>query len=156
MTRKTINAILRNVKVSVRNSWNATLNRQCSWHIIWCASVRVVMNVEIYTCSVLVYQRGLWRLLSVYVYRMNWVRRYEKKSDSFFKENKKDLITWFSFCCLHRWASVTSWIHKIKNDKGVTNSQCIQDYTFISLKLKGNIFLIDLIYLSFIFFFTIM
>ena len=41
----------------------------------------------------------------------------KKKSDSFFKENKKDLITWFSFCCLHRWASVTSWIHKIKNDK---------------------------------------
>ena len=45
----------------------------------------------------------------------------------------------------HRWDSVTSWIHKIKNDKPVRNSQGVQVYTFISLNLKDDIFLIYII-----------
>ena len=51
----------------------------------------------------------------------------------------------------HRWASVTSWIHKIKKDNQVTNSQGVRVYIFISLKPKG-----DIIQLSFMFIFTIM
>ena len=46
----------------------------------------------------------------------------------------------FFLCCLHRWASVMSWVQKIKNGKRVTNSQGVhvRVYTFISLKRKGD------------------
>ena len=36
-------------------------------------------------------------------------------------------------------------LHKIKNDKRVTNLQGVRVYTFTSKKLKGDIFLIHLI-----------
>ena len=76
---------------------------------------------------------------------------YENKNSFIYKKSVKILsiqwwsITRFSLHYLHRWTSVTSWIHKIKNDKRVTKSQGAQVYTFISLKLKGDIFLIHVI-----------
>ena len=70
---------------------------------------------------------------------------YENKSSSIFTKSVRILsikwwsITRFSLHCLHRWASVTSWIHKIKNDKWVTNSQGVRVYTFIS-RIEGRYF----------------